>query len=534
MTDKDNKNLDIISGIVKKYFFLEDSSNDFFEKALRNPIADKTAYKFLLDSPDFRARFPFSSEYYKEMDQGWKYFQQFFPQFLLSNECTYLQYRENKIIYKGNEVKLKKAIIDWYFKNKTSMGQMLRIPTETAKIMPKEDLERNVIEKMEKVGAYKLPIKSEMEVVMSLNFADWFLCSTAESWGSCINLESDFHGSFWTGLPGLTGDPNRCILYVTDRNKKEYLGIETEKILSRTWVLIDNFDKYFAIRYFPQSILNIDALRKTINLPITNFDEFRGDFTAKHPITPLWFKNGKNSFIYQDHCKFEKGKKIIRAMGEGSLWSFDKNEKISNGNIFTYKGGLKRLVSENMSLERYASKICEKCGGPMNEPHEFDGALMCRNCYSKFVTQCNHCGDAYWKTDTKQVHGSYVCKKCLEKYYTSCEDCNEFMKKDELIFLHDLKKYVCNNCLENYETVHCEHCGKVYANKDGIHEMFMPAAKKKTPVNLRYAIKEDTDKAKKKEEQKCEMICIHCLKKLWDVGQLKFDFTKTVNVNLAA
>lgn len=67
----------------------------------------------------------------------------------------------------------------------------------------------------------------------SLNYTDWFMSSTGESWFSCV----DFNNSTgnWRGLAGLIGDKNRILVFATDGNKKNFNGVETFKMKERTW-----------------------------------------------------------------------------------------------------------------------------------------------------------------------------------------------------------------------------------------------------------------------------------------------------------
>ena len=97
-------------------------------------------------------------------------------------------------------------------------------------------VEIEVMERLEKIGAVTFP-KSGVQLVLSLNFADWFLASTAEKWTSCISLESDYEEAFWSGLPGLIGDKNRALLYITDGKQKDYYGIKVDRIIARSWIL---------------------------------------------------------------------------------------------------------------------------------------------------------------------------------------------------------------------------------------------------------------------------------------------------------
>ena len=68
---------------------------------------------------------------------------------------------------------------------------------------------------------------------------DWLLASTAEKFSSCFNLDNPNGGgySFCLGIPFLSGDKNRMMLYITDGTKKEFMGLKVDSVQTRTWCL---------------------------------------------------------------------------------------------------------------------------------------------------------------------------------------------------------------------------------------------------------------------------------------------------------
>lgn len=73
-------------------------------------------------------------------------------------------------------------------------------------------------------------------ICFSLNFADWFLASTGESWWSCVDFNSDVGN--WRGLPGLVGDSNRLLVFVTDGTEKTFNKVKSLKMIERTWAFL--------------------------------------------------------------------------------------------------------------------------------------------------------------------------------------------------------------------------------------------------------------------------------------------------------
>lgn len=71
------------------------------------------------------------------------------------------------------------------------------------------------------------------KICLSLNFSDWILAATGNSWTSCISLFSNT--GYWSGLAGLVGDANRIMIYITDMKAKEYAGIKSYNMIERMW-----------------------------------------------------------------------------------------------------------------------------------------------------------------------------------------------------------------------------------------------------------------------------------------------------------
>ena len=103
-----------------------------------------------------------------------------------------------------------------------------------------------IIKFNQSISEKRFPIGKELQIVLSLNFADWFLCSTAESWTSCLDLKSSHQSAFWASLPGLIIDKNRALVYITDGTKKEFCGITTDKFITRSWILLNIFCSHYA------------------------------------------------------------------------------------------------------------------------------------------------------------------------------------------------------------------------------------------------------------------------------------------------
>lgn len=252
----------------------------------------------------------------EEKDNGYEIFKNVFFDFKEHYGITYREYFKNKKQVEGNEVKLSKLINNFYTDKLhnllSDLNVFLRVHTDSRhkifkylnnKFSLKEDInssiyrckmgyaiqsneitmnfaldgvdyikeieeKRNLTEEdrkelvsfitqlvNEEIGKYKPSKDKKLQLVFSLNPVDWFLCSTGNNWSSCLNLENEGE-VFWQGLPQLIGDKNRAMVYLTDGTQKEYMGIEVDKVITRSWVLLlrtkeDNITHFHFVREYP-------------------------------------------------------------------------------------------------------------------------------------------------------------------------------------------------------------------------------------------------------------------------------------------
>jgi hypothetical protein len=195
--------------------------------------------------------------------------------------------------------------------------------------------------------------KTTIKLVLSFNFADWFLCSTAEKWRSCLNLESEFHSAFWSGIPGLVGDKNRVMIYITDGTKKQYNEIITDKIIARSWGLIDNTNTIHIIKPYPLAdLFNSSIVNSITNLPVKEIGS-NPHFITKYPVKLLHFKAEEqkiSSFIYQDTSGFCDDKRI-KASSSGFYCFFD-DVLLKGEQAINFEKGLNYLIEKKQSLTK--------------------------------------------------------------------------------------------------------------------------------------------------------------------------------------
>lgn len=188
------------------------------------------------------------------------------------------------------------------------------------------------------------------QMVISRNFADWFLCSTSERWTSCLNLDSEYASAYWSGLPYLAGDPNRVMIYFTDGKRKKYNGIETDKFGQRLWGILGEDNKLYLLKSYPQDYYGTDYISAIIE---SNFGikvvEMNEKFVSKEAITPLFTKSNQPHFIFTDRSIIRKSLKMGFYEGSGCYQTTD-GVSLYHSPPFRYDGGLSKLIKNKKEL----------------------------------------------------------------------------------------------------------------------------------------------------------------------------------------
>jgi hypothetical protein len=457
-------NKKIISKLVQNHFGLDKESYFYFNKELFDPTIDDTYKAILGNSEDLRIRWNIPEETCSNLDEGWKQFKCAFKHFVEHNKVAYNCFRNNKIKIGKNEMKLKKALVKFYTENKYLVASdCFGIDCAGNESVPDLEIEKAIMKELERVGTKKMPVKENLQIVLSLNFADWFLCSTAEEgWDSCLSLDKSTY-CYWAGLPGLIGDKNRAMLYVTDGKKKTFEGITTDRFISRTWIVLDKNDCLRIVNFYPNEFLTKDLIAEITGLNITHI--MSPSFTSKNAINPLWYTNGYSVFIYQDfHCIDCEW--FLQKSGSG-FQSFDKNNNFVENDLFYYEKGLKGLISSNTKITDWESGniYCEVCEDSLHGEYiyRYDGHIYCEYHYNEYVGYCDDCNDNYWREDTYHINSAEreVCESCLSNY----PECSECGKRFHIDKLHSIgNELYCENCASKFEE--CNECGGVFESDE--------------------------------------------------------------------
>jgi len=393
MTEVDFNNNKIISTLVENHFNLTEESVTEFKSKLFN--ADNERFidpklKELLDD-DLRMSIDLDEENYSKLDNGWILFQEYFSELFMYDDLkvTYDNFNRNKITINKNETKLFKAIKKLYKENNKYSYSFLQ--SNYPDIYNKDDFDlifdKTFKEITEKIGVYKMPNK-KLRVVISLNFSDWFLSATTETWTSCLDLETKDEGCFWTGFPGLINDPNRLLIYITDGSKKEYQGIKAEKIIARTWGIITEMDTIFSVRSYPGGLLENNILDIIFN-KILKFES--NNWKSKHPIGIMYNTEDESVYIYQDESNFyyeDKKVKLKKVDNKKSGLYSICNGKINEGSLYYYVNGLKSLIESNTDMGDYISgrMLCSRCRDVIPDDNSYVGEnkeTLCEECFEE-------------------------------------------------------------------------------------------------------------------------------------------------------
>ena len=501
MSKIDEQNKERIFYLVNKHFGLDNDSTIRFKQQLFEPDIDPVYKEILGDSEDYRKRWVVDEKYLSKIDKGWTRFKSQFCSFCADNIINYHNFRNNFVLINKDRVKLRKALINYYTKHEEKLFMDFNFAEDA--FDNDEELEKQLIYEIDSgikgCNIYKLP-KKKIEIVLSLNFADWFLCSTGENWSSCLNL--DGNPSYWAGLPGTIVDKNLSMLYVSTGEKKEYLGIEQiDKVIGRTWVLLNNSDNLGIVGWYPHSYVEPNYLHPATKINFFEIDNFV-DFSSKHRVDFLKYSNRATAYIYMDSTHFSNE---WFHEGKGYGFTYFRDGVLQEEDLFHYSGGLNNLIRTGDNIVDVGDEDsceCERCGEWLHEDYifSFNDEIMCENCYTEYVGYCEDCSSDYYLEDMTYVDsaGLMVCEDCLSNSYFTCEECNEYFYNDDSIEFES--SAYCKKCIDKMEEIRiCQKCG-VYMNID----------------DLEYLITED------------EYICSFCLNKELDFKQRKLNFVSKV------
>ncbi len=444
----DDRNNALIKKYVLNNFGLTQESNSRFVNLLDNPDIDETYLPWL--GEDLRARFPIDKEKLKNYDTSWEFFRSYFPTYVEEYHISYKNYVQGKLIINKNELRLFKHLKMYYFdsyRGRTSLCNDIKIYNDFHLSTLNDYFE----ERVNQIISNRLPSKAKFEVVLSLNFADWFLCSTGEQWTTCLNLESTYFACYWAGLPGFAADRNKALLYITTGEKKEYLGIITDKMLGRTFLTLNQNNNIRTLKWYPNEIFYKNGVMNNLPFSVQAIDEYTD--VVKHKINLLFFNNGWSCFAYQDKTIFKYFSQmdvkniVFETVSKGGEFYINESDgNFEDGPIFSWKNGFKALVKDEKCISDQTGLKCSICHKSIFEEDELydeDSNYYCESCYNNLFKYCDCCGKYHPREEVKIVQRSYYCPTCYDKYFVVCKKCNMTVERQEIVNARDTICYTC-------------------------------------------------------------------------------------------
>jgi hypothetical protein len=434
-----DESIKIIEEMVLSKFGLSSSSNFRFSNAIKNRFIDETFKDYVNEDNRIVIKLPLYL--YKEFDEGWTLLREMMPFLIEEYDITYNDFRKNKILYEKNNLKIIKMIKNYFIKNNKLNEEKIANYISFLNSFLNEKIEY-IIELKEKynndasdlgyinfiikefvdrLNEVRLSVDKHMFIVISFNYKDMFLSSTAEDWSSCLNLESRSFACYWASLPGAAIDKNLGILYITNGSEKFYNGINADKMISRSFFLLDNNNVINIIKFYPNEIIKLEKLKDIIPFDVKWIDK---EYKNKYEIESLRYKNNLTCYLYQDKTNLilkENGNfDLIYNNGKKGLYTFYKN-KFFEGPIFNYTEGFKNLKESLINFQEMPVK-CEYCNKIMSYHRAFkvDGLFFCERHYEEY-------------------------EDGMEKFY--CESCGKRLNKED-VYENDYGVILCHNCYE--------------------------------------------------------------------------------------
>jgi hypothetical protein len=482
------RNLSTIENIVENHFDLDEDSLSFFKEKIYDPfIPDEIKHLF---DENFRfEREIKDNKILEDIDKSWPSFIEY-ASFLKNSyikskydiEFDYSLYREGFIFISKNKYKIIKGlttiICDLIDKKSTVINllpdsiynyiynNLSNIDFNRIREMVATDLKNILNDKIPKIG---------LKVVLSFNFADWFLCSTSESWTSCMSLESEYSDCYWSGLPGLIVDKNRCMIYITDGVKKEYNNIITDRFLFRAWGLLDENNELYIPMVYPNKTKDLFNLYDFFG--IKEIGCCCSNFKTKHSIDFLYHKKGDSCFAYSDKSNISnEGDNYYITYSESGGFNYVSkySEYISSGNIFYYDGGLSNLIDRGINLSEYEEDYCtcDECGERMCNNDSFTGprdVILCEYCYNNLIVCCENCGATEFSETMDDynwinINDINYCSNCASQVSQICDICGDIELNEythSYIDFSNIERICCDKCfIEKIEV--CKSCGESY------------------------------------------------------------------------
>ena len=188
---------------------------------------------------------------------------------------------------------------------------------------------------------------------ISRNPVDFLFCSTNQSFGSCLNLESEY--PYYIGLPSSLLDPNRYMIYIFSGKFKQHTvkGLEFKhfRYISRSWCIagvgangiIGTDLQTYVVRAYPNNSISFQSILEGIGIG-NRWSEGLESFEPARI-------EGEVAFPYLDNLGLD---------GYGKNWFYSERGATGVLNDFEYSGGFENLESVEALME--SGYRCVDCG----------------------------------------------------------------------------------------------------------------------------------------------------------------------------
>src|SRR5574344_2756051 len=454
MTEIGEKNRNAYLSLIKKFWNgFDDASMKYIEERTKDTWEFVPEFKELMNKfgvEDQRIRFDLDmkdasiQKLFKDNDKAYELFRRKFESvlsFLSRNESpiSYSNFIENTAVFRKNKTKIKKIFQTVYEENISLFDHDFGSTDKTK-------IEEKIVKAFEEIGTYKKSSK-KIQMVLTWNPADWLLSSTAQpNYSSCFNIDNPREGGYkyMTGLPFLCGDKNRIMVYVTDGTKKEFMGINVDSIMTRSWVILDKANNFCVVKWYPMATFDVDSIVSITK--IRNFVSASSFQGGKYDLDVLNI-NGTVISVYNDMGNWDMdGKRLFHSneMVKGGQQIFT----VDGTNVDTRRGEgsynfhfpdnvhssfrLSEWKNNGWSMKNFFPKyICSSCG---KEDTGFfvdsskGNSFVCHECYSKKMILCPHCGKTYYIENGEKQPEFHFVKFNRGPSQKVCDSCYDNMK----------------------------------------------------------------------------------------------------------